>query len=207
MIQRRRKFFLQIISLVVLTVSALKVSYHDENMNDKNITLVTLAEIVAPPGARIYTLRLKVKLDRAWQEAVTAAGPDTNSYYFVSEVGDIYPPTGTEEIEADYVLLNYSFSNGWYAAKAWSEENGLSDTVPREAFSVGEQYPILHNTLGFNPMFVVATTKHYFWSLERVCYVWWDGSKRGANTLPIINLDTPFCWFLFRKPVIKTSTI
>lgn len=156
--------------------------------------------VVPPQGARIHTLRVRVKLDRLWQEAVNAAGPNTPGNYNVRKVGDQYAPTGTEEIEEDLILLNYPQGDGnWDKALAWAQIQGLKNTVPREVFAIGEQYPKLHNELGLNPMYVVATTECTFEGNRLACYVWWGDSDRGANLDWVSNFVSSDVWFAFRK--------
>ncbi|MCX6715450.1 MAG: hypothetical protein NT077_00335 [Candidatus Taylorbacteria bacterium] len=159
------------------------------------------AAITPPPGARIHMVRVRVKQDREWQEAVNAAGPNTPDHYNVRKVADLYTPIGTGEAEENLVLLNYQSGGGsWGRALAWAESLGLKNTNPREVFAVGEKYPILHKTLALNPMYVVATTECSFVSSCQACCVWWDGARRDACLRWIgdfiVSADV---WFAFRK--------
>ena len=162
--------------------------------------LDSLKEPVPPLGARMYLLRAKVMLDRPWDEAVNAAGPNTPSNYDVREVAHLYLPTGTGEEERDYVLLNFPSGDGWKAALAWASREELKQTVPREAFAIGEHHSALHATLGMNPMYVVATTECTFDGNQRACYVWWYGAERETDLLWVGCFDSAYDWFLFRKP-------
>ncbi len=156
--------------------------------------------ITPPQGARIHTLRLTVQMNRPWQEAIDAAGPDTPADYNVRKVGDLYPATGTDAVEGDYIILNFPAGNGnWDKALAWAQGAGLKNTVPREVFAVGEHNSSLHRTLGVDPMYVVATTDCSFVSGRNACYVWWHGSERKAYLNWISNFDNSNDWFLFRK--------
>lgn len=156
--------------------------------------------VTPPQGARIHTLRVKVKLDRPWQEAVNAAGPNTPNAYNVRKVGDLYVPTGTEEVLEDLILLNYSQGDGsWDSALAWAQTQGLKNTVPREVFAISEQYPKLHLELGLNPMYVVATIECSFEGYRRACFVWWCGSAREAYLGWFGSFGSSRAWFVFRK--------
>lgn len=155
------------------------------------------------PGARLHTVRIRFKPDREWQEAINAAGPNTPSDYNVRKVGDQYPPTGTEEIEEDLILLHFPNGDGFDAARAWTQTKQLEDTVPREVFAIGEQHPKLHEELGQNPMYVAATKECTFKG-RLACYVWWDDSERGANLSWVGSFDNSRVWFAFRKSALKT---
>ncbi|OHA27004.1 MAG: hypothetical protein A3C06_04545 [Candidatus Taylorbacteria bacterium RIFCSPHIGHO2_02_FULL_46_13] len=156
--------------------------------------------IPAPSGACIHTVRIRFKPDSGWQEAVNAAGPNTPSEYNIRKVGDQYPPTGTEEIEEDLILLNYPKGDGnWNTVHAWAVTQNLTKTVPREVFALGEQHPKLHEVLGQNPMYAVATTECSFGGGRGACYVWWVGSGRGAGLVWVDNFGDASGWFVFRQ--------
>jgi hypothetical protein len=160
----------------------------------------SVTDIIAPPGARLYTARVKVTLDRSWQEAVNAAGPNTPDNYNVRKVGDLYLPTGKGEVEEDLILLNYPEGDGsWDKALTWAGILRLKPTVPREVFAVGEQHPELHRTLGVNPMYVVATTKCTFDGSSRACGVWWRDAGREAYLSFVELFVGASAWFAFRK--------
>jgi len=168
----------------------------------KNIDLATLTP---PPGARLHTVRISFKPDREWQEAINAAGPNTPSDYNVRKVGDQYPPTGTEEIEEDLILLNFPKGDGFFdRALAWAASKQLQNTVPREVFAIGEQHPKLYEKLGQNSMYVAATKECTFGGDRCACYVWWNDSKRGANLRWVGNFGSSRDWFAFRKSALKT---
>lgn len=160
--------------------------------------------LTPPPGARLYTVRIRFKPDREWQESITAAGPNTPSDYNVRKVGDQYPPTGTEEIEEDLILLNFPKGDGFDAALAWAKSKQLENTVPREVFAIGEQHPKLHEELGQNPMYVAATKECTFGGHRLACYVWWYGSERKALMYWVGSFDDSYAWFAFRKSALKT---
>ena len=161
-------------------------------------------ELTPPPGARLHTVRIRFKPDREWQESIDAAGPNTPSDYNVRKVGDQYPPTGTEEIEEDLILLNFPNGDGFDAALAWAKSKQLENTVPREVFVIGEQHPKLHEELGQNLMHVAATKECTFGGNRYACYVWWFDSERKASLLWVLHFDNSCDWFAFRKSALKT---
>lgn len=165
------------------------------------------AGIMPPQEGRIHAVRVKVKLDRPWQEALSAAGPNTPDNYNVRKVGDQYPPTGNKEVEEELVMVNYPKGDGYDKALAWAQTQGLENTVPREVFAIGEQHPTLHVELGLDPMYVVATTECSFGGDRRACYVWWDGSARKADLRWVGGFVSAFDWFVFRKSVLKTKKL
>jgi len=155
---------------------------------------------IPPAGCRMHILRATVILDQPWNEAVNAAGPDTPANYNVRKVGDLYIPTGAGAKEEEYILLNYPDGTGnWDKALVWARQEELKQTVPREAFAIGKENPTLHNTLGLNPMYVVATTECTFEDGRRACDVWWGDAEREADLDWVGLFDGQDGWFLFRK--------
>src|SRR6185369_7204423 len=107
-----------------------------------------LSEISPPEGGRIHIVRVKVKLDREWQEAINLIGPNTPNNYRVRKVGHLYPVQGMNEVEGELLLLNYFQGTGdWDKALRWAQEKQLKNTTPREVFAVGEQQPNLSEVL------------------------------------------------------------
>lgn len=162
---------------------------------------VNSSAIAPPQGARIHIVHIRVKQDRPWQEAVDAAGPNTLDEFNVRKVGDLYGPVGIEEIEEDLILLNYPSCDGdWNKALVWAKSVGLKSTSPREVFAVGEQHPKLHEQLGLNPVYVVATTECFFAGGRQACYVWWSDSVRETR-LSWVDCFSSVAggWFAFRK--------
>jgi len=157
-------------------------------------------DIEPPKGARIQVVRVKVEQDREWQDAINAAGPNTPSDYNVRKVGDQYAPVGKGTVETELILLNFPKGDGnWDKAMMWAEAKGFKRTNPREVFAIGEQHPKLHETIGQNPMYLVATTDCTVDGGRNACYVWWDGSKRGAYLLWVKSFGNSCDWFAFRK--------
>lgn len=175
----------------------------------EDLSSLDLSTLVPPPGARTHVFRgVRVKLDREWQEAVNAAGPNTPDNYNVRKVGDLYLPSGKGEIVEDLIGLNYPDGSGnWDKALAWAKEQQLQKTVPREAFAVSEQYPKLHVQLGMDPMYVVATEECTFDGFQLACSVWWGGSGREADLFWISHFSERHGWFVFRKPVLSTKRL
>jgi len=177
----------------------------------KNVDLATLTP---PPGAILHIVSIRFKPDRKWREAIKAGGPYTPSHYNVrkQKVEDQYPPTGTEEIEEDLILLNfpsaggYDFPNsgGYDKANAWAASNKLQMTDPREVFAIAEQHPRLNKRLEQNPICVVATKEYTLEGHRVACCVWWSDSKRGADLRCVSGFDNSFSWIAFRKPAPKT---
>lgn len=160
--------------------------------------------LTPPLGARLHTVRIRFKPDREWQEAINAGGPNTPSNYNVRSVGEQYPPTGTEEIEEDIILINFPNGDGFDAALAWAKSKQLENTVPREVFAIGEQHPKLHEKLGQNPMYVAATKECSFEGSRYACCVWWYGSEREASLDWVEYFGYSSAWFAFRKSALKT---
>lgn len=155
---------------------------------------------VAPPGCRVHTLKVKVRLDQPWGNAINAAGPNTPQGYNVRKVIDLYPPTGAGIVEQNLVLLNYVNGDGsWEKALAWAASLPLKKTAPRSVFAIGAQYPNFHRDVGIDPTYVVATEECTFGGLRRACYVYWLGSDRKANLLSVDYFGLARAWFAFSQ--------
>lgn len=163
--------------------------------------------VMSTQDPRIHIVRVKVKLDRPWQEAVNAAGPNTPNNYNVRKVGDLYLPTGTDEVEEELIMVNYPKGDGYDKALAWAKTQGLENTVPREVFAIGEQHPNLHIELGVNPMYAVSTTECSFEGDRSACFVWWHDSAREASLHWVSSFDDSHDWFVFRKSALKTKKL
>lgn len=156
--------------------------------------------IIPPPGGRFHILTVPVVRDRDWQEAVNAAGPNTPADYNVHKVGDQYLPEGGSGKE-ELILLNFPSGGSWDKAIAWAGQFGLERTVPRQVFAIGEHKPKLHEKLGLNPMYVVATEECSFDGNQRACYVWWLDSERGADLDWVSRFGSSLVWFAFRRKI------
>lgn len=155
--------------------------------------------LIPPIGGRIVTLKVKVQLDREWQEAVNAAGPDTPPDYNVRKVGDLYLPTGAGIVEEELVLLNYTNGGSWEKALAWAEQSRLWRTDPRRVFAVGEGQPRFNYEVGPNSTYVIATKECAFDGESQTCGVWWIVSKREAYLRWVDGCGGGSAWFAFRK--------
>jgi hypothetical protein len=170
-------------------------------LSDERIAELTAKAVAV--GARIHVLRrVHVNQNREWQEAINLGGPNTPSDYNVrkAEVSGQYQPVSKTMVEKDIVLLNYQNGDGnWDKVLAWGTEAALKKTNPREVFAIGEQHPTLNNTLGQNPMYVVAPTECTFEGRRRACFVWWFASGRGADLRWVSRFDDSDGWFAFSE--------
>lgn len=161
---------------------------------------MVLGELVAPPGARLHIVQVPVTLDQDWQEAINVAGPDTPANYNVRKVGDQYPTEGTGTREDELILLNFPQGDGnWDKAQAWAKQYQLERTHPRQVFAIGARCPKLHQELGMNPMYVVATKECTFEGHRQACYVWWRASDRKAGLHWVGSFSARRDWFAFRR--------
>ena len=151
-------------------------------------------------SAQIIEIEVEVEQDCEWQSAVNAAGPNTPSDYNVRKVGDQYTPVGKGKVKEKLILLNFPSGGGsWNKAITWAKAENHKQTNPREALAIGEHHPKLHEQLGQNPMYAVATTDCSFGGNRSACYVWWNVSKRMANLAWVEYFDCANAWFVFRK--------
>ncbi|MEX2052338.1 MAG: hypothetical protein WD991_01405 [Candidatus Paceibacterota bacterium] len=156
--------------------------------------------VVPPPGCRILTLKVPVRLDEPWDDAVNAAGPDTGADWNVRKVGDLYVPTGKGVVEQEFVLLNYPAGDGsWEKAITWGDTMHLHRTAPRQVFAIGKAKPNFHTEVGIDPTYVVETTGCAFDGDGQACFVWWDGSRREAYLNWQSLYGSSHVWFAFRK--------
>ena len=156
--------------------------------------------LVAPVGARLITLKVKVQLDQEWQLSINDAGPDTLDNYNVRKVGNLNMPTGKGVVEEELILLNYPQGDGsWDKALAWAEQYNLRKTDPRRVFAIGKYHPKFNYEVGPNPAYVVATEECAFGGYRRACSVWWDDSERKARLDWVFFCGYARGWFVFRK--------
>ena len=170
-------------------------------LSDARIAEITTVAIAV--GARIHVLRrVRVQQDRDWQDSINLAGPNTPMDYNVrkTEVSAQYPPVSKKMVEKDIVLLNYPKGDGdWDRAIVWGQSTSLKPTNPREVFAIGGQHPTLHNTLGQNPMYVVASIECSFDGDRNAYYVWWYGSIRRARLRRVSLFGYTSHWFAFSE--------
>ncbi len=158
-------------------------------------------EILPPPGGRIHVIRIPVVLDRPWNEAVKAAGPNIpEGHYNIWEVGDLYVPRGAGAKEKKFVLVNFGPDGGSKeAAEKWAEGYNLKGTTPRDVFAIGEHKPDLRRELGMDPMYVVSTEEGSFAGFCFVCCVWWRGAVRLAGLYSTESVGCPDVWVAFSR--------
>ncbi len=157
-------------------------------------------ELVPPEGGRIHIVRVPVRLDREWQEAINAAGPNTPSNYHVRKVGDHYPPKAGEVIEPEVILMNFWPNSGsWDRAIGWGEKHVLKRTNPRHVFAIGEHKPQLHRELGLDYIYTMATEECVLEGDCDACDVWWDGPGRGCRLRRVEACGSSFGWFAFLR--------
>ena len=165
--------------------------------------IAELTKLAEADGARIHVLRrVHVQQDRDWQEAINLASPNTPMEYHVrkSEVSAQYQPVSNNTVEKDIVLLEYPKGDGsWNKAIAWGQGASLKPNNPREVFAIGGQFPTLNNTLGQNPMYVVAPIECSFGVGPNACGVWWDDSGRWVCLGWISNFVFAYVWFAFSE--------
>jgi len=167
---------------------------------DEIIISTTVAELVPPDGGRIHIVRVPVRLNREWQEAINAAGPDTPGNYNVRKVGDQYPPKGNEVVEVEIVLMNFGPNGGnWDKAIAWANQYRLKRTNPRHAFGIGEHKPELHREFKMGYMYAVATEECAFEGDRNACDVWWSRSMRECSLDRVEDCGDSAAWFTFLR--------
>jgi hypothetical protein len=160
--------------------------------------------ITAPIDARIHGVLVQVQQDQEWLQAVQDAGPDTAEDHTIWEAGTFFLPVGAEVVEEELILLNYPEKKGsWYKALAWSEQQGLESTVPREVFAVGDQHQNLHKELGCDAMYAIATTERTFGGHRRACSVLWYDKVRKAGCPRVSWFGEVFDCFVFRIPLVN----
>jgi hypothetical protein len=168
--------------------------------------IITGTRIIPPIDARIHIVKVrKLRLDREWQEALRAAGPN-GSDENVRQVGHLYLPTGTGVAEEEeHILLNYPNGGGgrWADALAWAREFKLTPNDPRRVFGMTEQntnlHRKLHRNLGVKPMFVIAPIECRFDHHRRACCTWWEDAKRTTSLSWTGFFGGATDWFSFRK--------
>lgn len=164
----------------------------------RKITL--LPEFVVPEGGRIHEVTVSVILDEEWQLAITSACPNTPDNCNVRKVGNQYRPSGKGTKNAKMVFVNFGPNGGgsWDLAIAWAAQYPqLKRSVPRQVFAISKHKPGLHRELGFNPMYVVATTECVFEGGRRACDVWWDDTGRKASLGWVSDFTGALDWFAF----------
>ena len=146
--------------------------------------LKVIPPIVAPDGwgGRTHFVEVEVDENQPWSDAVNAAGPNTPDNYDIHKVGDLYLSTDKgRRRKVKMVLVNLANGGDFVKAVAWANQFDLKRTSPRQVFAIGKKFPELHQELGMDPMYVVASEECTFGGYRRVCSVWWGGSDREAD--------------------------
>lgn len=151
---------------------------------------LNLAAIAAPPGGRIYFIKVPTPVDfkRPWRAAINAAQGtgETNDNYRVvgnqlrfAEEGRWFSDTESGRLPnqtSSLVLVNFtSGCNHIVHAKEWSRQYRLRWSRPREVFALGEYHPRLYEEVGAEKYLeVVATTICEMRGFELACKMRWD---------------------------------
>ncbi len=156
--------------------------------------------LVAPEGARIFTIEATVDLGEDWDVAVKNGGPNTPADYNIWKVGHLYPVSGAGAVKRRYHLLSWPNGGGSLdKALAWGKKYNLLTTEPREVFGIGKSNPKFNYEVGPNPCYVVATEECAFEGDQQACNVWWFGSKRRADLDWVSDDGNADDWFAFRE--------
>jgi len=161
--------------------------------------------LVPPEGCRVYILhKIKVQMDRDWQEAISVVGPGTLSNNNIRKVGDQYPPKSGVVEKADIILVNFNSGGSLERACLWADEHQFKKTNPRHIFAIGEKKPWLPIELGVAYVLVAATEKCLFEGIWCACNIWWNkpGRKCILNGVEDYGVDRscyggPSEWFAF----------
>jgi hypothetical protein len=136
--------------------------------------------VQAPEGGRIHILRVPVNHGNKWDDAIDAAGPDTNRDWEVRKVGSQYPPLPCEPRDEEIILVSFDKAiPDTQHAIDWGKQFGLVPKQPRSVFAVAEYRPKLHHELGVSAMGIISLVPCTFEGRGRVCRVWLrDGYRR-----------------------------
>lgn len=168
---------------------------------------VDLAKLI--PAISFSHLIVSVCFDPGcgWREMIQTCCPLTSPDSAVWDMDVLCPPTWTEKIGEEVILINSANKFDLFSAHAWAKSMQLKDTTPREVFAIGKEYPELHKRLRLDSMRIVATRKPNFGDDCLRCYVEYDGRGLRAgcgnmnriDDLPeLTNLDISRDWFAFR---------
>jgi hypothetical protein len=162
--------------------------------------IVTTDVVIPPEGGKIEILSVQANDSRSWEDAVSAAGPNTGRDWDIWRVGDFYPPmAGATEGLQEIILVN--FGGGGYMRSeeilAWAKSQRLIPGSPRKVFAVGESCPSLHWDLGTDVMSLVSLVPCSFEGRRRVPSVWWYGSLRQADLRWFAYGWYAYNWFAF----------
>ncbi len=155
--------------------------------------------IEPPPWGRIYLVdNVPVQLDQEWQSAINEAGPDTPDHYDVRKVGNLYLPTGTGIVRANFILVNLN-GDHYQDALVWAKRSELPPASPRHVFSLAKAHPNLNIELGMDPCYMVSSQEVAFRGDARVCSVWFFGRGRGAYARWLESVRNAGVWVAFLR--------
>jgi hypothetical protein len=160
---------------------------------------ITTDGIVIPQGGRIHIVPVAVNESRDWNEAVAAAGRNTDKGSDIWKMGDQYPPSEVGSGLSKIILVNFGSGKNTLSQDnlAWAKSQHLVSASPRKVFAVGEHCPTLNRVLGMDSMAVVSLKECSFVGRQLVTCVWFYGSKRKAHLSWFGNEWGDGCWFAF----------
>lgn len=136
--------------------------------------------VVRPQDGKILIVTVPVNESRPWEDAISAAGPNTGRGWDIWKVGDQYPPiAGATRGLQQIFLANFGKFTRSEGNLIWAKEQHLRPASPRAVFAIGEHCPYLN--LAMNPIAVVSLVPFSSRGKQHVPSVWWDGAERGAS--------------------------
>lgn len=164
--------------------------------NRGRVQIVTTGGIVAPQGGKILIVTVPVGESRLWEDAVSAAGPNTGRGCDIWKVGDQYlPMAGATPGLQQIFLANFGKFTRSEGNLIWAKDQHLVPASPRAVFAIGEHCSYLN--LAMDPMTVVSLVPCSFGGGQCVCYGWRSGSARRASLSWFEGAWYADCWFAF----------
>ncbi len=154
-------------------------------------------KIIAPRGARLCRVNVRIQSGQPLQKMVLEAGPDTKPDAKIYGVRDLWLPTGTKVLEEEMILLNGIRS--WNMALGWAGEWGLEPTNAYSVFGIGKKYHRFHRQVGMNPTLVISTREIFFEDECQVVGVHWNRDLRKVCLEKVTNCHLPEVWYAFQK--------
>lgn len=153
----------------------------------------------APEGGYIRIVHVPVNPSREWQEAVSAAGPDTGKDWEIRIVADNYQPQKGATEEREIILVNFGKSVTSQHVLDWAKLHGLFPEKARGMFAIGEHEPKLNFVLDMAYMAVVSLEECSFQGARRVPALWWHETFREANLFWFLGSWGDNYWFAFSR--------
>lgn len=153
--------------------------------------------IIPPKGGNVLVVSIPVDESCSWEDAVSAAGPNTGRDRDIWKMGDQYPPiAGVTNVLERVILVNFGKYTKSEDNIAWGKSRKLIPASPRKVFSIGKHCPYLN--LAMNPMAVVSLVPCSFGDKLHVAFVWFGGSWREAERRCWFDYEwNDGCWFAF----------